>query len=128
MKLQCFKPTVKGGAGSVDVWGGFSMYGMGPIHKINGIVDQTIYKNIIKDVLLSYSEEYLPLNWIFMQDKDPKHKAKFVTKSFEDEKSEFINMAIPIPGFKSIGKCLGEMGRALNNQKCKSLEKLYENV
>ena len=66
------------------------MDGMGPIHKINGIVDQAVYKNIMKDVLLPYSEEYLPLNWIFMQDNDPKHKAKSVTKFFEDEKVNLL--------------------------------------
>ena len=64
LKLQCLKPTVKGGGGLINVWGGFSMHGMGAIHKINDIMDQTIYKFIIKDILQSYSEEYLPLNWI----------------------------------------------------------------
>ena len=78
LKLQCLKPTVKGGGDSIDVWGGFSMHGMNPIHKINGIIDQTIYKNIMKHVFLTYSEEYLPFNWIFMQGNDPKHKVKFV--------------------------------------------------
>ena len=61
---------------------------------------------------LPYSEEYLPLNRIFMQDNDSKHKTKSVMKFFENEKSEFINMATPILGFKSIGKCLGGDGQS----------------
>ena len=79
-------PTVKGDSGSINVWGGFSMHGMGSIQTINGIMDQTICKNIMKYVLLPYSEVYLPLNWIFMQNNDPKHKPKSVMKFFEDEK------------------------------------------
>ena len=90
LKLQCLKPTVKRGGGSINVWGGFSMHGMGPIHKINGIMDQTIYKNIMKNVLLPYSKEYLSLNWIFMQNNDPKHKAKSVMKFFENEKLNLL--------------------------------------
>ena len=35
-------------------------------------------------------------------------------------------MATPIHGFQSIGKFMGEMGRALNNQKCKSLKNCTE--
>ena len=54
MKLQCLKPIVKEGSGSINVWNGFSMHGVGPIHKINDIIDQIITKNIMKDVVLPY--------------------------------------------------------------------------
>ena len=43
-------------------------------------------------------------------------------------KNEFMNMATPISGFESIEKCLGGDGKSFDNQKCKSLEELYENV
>ena len=82
----------------------------------------------MKDVLQPYSEEYMPLNWIFMQDNDSKHKAKSVTKFFEDEKVNLLRWSSQSPDLNLLENVLGEMGRALNNQKCKSLEKLYENV
>ena len=127
LRLQCLKSTVKGGSGSINTWGGFLMHGMGPIHKINGIIDQTIYKNIMKDVLL-YSEEYLPLNQIFMQDNDPKHKAKFFMKFFEDKKVNLLTWPPHSSDLNPLENVWGEIGRALNDQKCKSLEELYENV
>ena len=44
----------------------------------------------MKDVLRPYSEDYLPLNRISMQDDDPKHKAKSVVKFFEDKKVNLL--------------------------------------
>ena len=40
--------------------------------------------------LLPYSKQYLPLNKIFMQDNNPKHKAKSVKNFFEDEKVNLL--------------------------------------
>ena len=73
------------------------MHDKSPIYKINGIMDQTIYKNIMKDVLLPYLEEYLSLNWIFMQDNDLKHKAKSVIKFFEIEKVNLFSWPPQFP-------------------------------
>ena len=66
--------------------GGFLMYGIGPIHRINGIMDQYVCKNIIKNVLLPFAKDHLALNWVLMQDNNPKHKAKSVIKFLEEEK------------------------------------------
>ena len=40
--------TVKGGGGAIQVWGGFSMHGMGSLHRIHGIMDQYVYKDMDK--------------------------------------------------------------------------------
>ena len=42
-------PTVKHGGGSVMVWSCFSRDGVGPIYRVQGIMDQNMYKGIIKD-------------------------------------------------------------------------------
>lgn len=74
--------TVKFGGGNVMVWGCFSAHGVGPIHKVEGIMDRFQYKDILEDVMLPYAEDEMPLAWIFQQDNDPKHTAKVVKEWF----------------------------------------------
>uniref|UniRef100_A0A3Q2Q7R2 Uncharacterized protein n=1 Tax=Fundulus heteroclitus TaxID=8078 RepID=A0A3Q2Q7R2_FUNHE len=76
-----FKPqyslkTIKHGGASIMIWGCFSYYGVGPIHRIQGIIDQFQYIRILEEVMLPYAEEEMPLRWTFQQDNDPKHTSK----------------------------------------------------
>lgn len=61
---KCLKSTVKGGGGSVNVWGAMTLQGVGPIHRINGIMDQYVYMKILDEVLLPFANEQMPRNWI----------------------------------------------------------------
>ena len=78
--------TVKHGGGNVIVWGSFSWCGVGPLHRIQGTMDQHMYKEILENVMLPYAEENLPLVWKFQQDNDPKHTAKIVKMWFNAKK------------------------------------------
>ena len=53
--------TVKLGGGNVIVWGSFSWCGVGPLHRIQGTIDQHMYKEILENVMLPYAEGNLPL-------------------------------------------------------------------
>ena len=44
-------PTPKHGGGNVMVWGCFSCDNVGPIHRIEGIMDQRVYLDIMKNVI-----------------------------------------------------------------------------
>ena len=46
--------TVKHGDGNVIVWGSFSWCGVGPLHRIQGTMDQHMYKEILENVFLNY--------------------------------------------------------------------------
>lgn len=68
--------TVKHGGGSILVWACFSYRGVGPIYKIDNTMTADEYIKILKEVMLPYAEEELPLKWVYQQDNDPKHTAK----------------------------------------------------
>ena len=73
-------PTMKHGGGSLMMWGCITYKGPGFACKIEGNMDQHLYKQILEDELLQ-TMEYYDLEKsavIFMQDNDPKHKAKSV--------------------------------------------------
>ena len=48
--------TIKHGGGKIFVWGCCSWFGIGPIYRINGIIDKEMYKGILNDVMLPYAE------------------------------------------------------------------------
>ena len=84
---ECLTPTVKHGGGKIQVWGCFTAKGVGHIHHINGIMDQTIYKHILvhhmrPSLMQLGGKDYI----IFQQDNDPKHTAKSVGKYIERAK------------------------------------------
>lgn len=76
--------TVKHGGGNIMVWGCFSAYGIGPIHRIEGTMDRFMYRNILQDVMLPYAEWEMPLKFTYQHDNDPKHTAKIVKQWFRE--------------------------------------------
>lgn len=76
LKEKNLRPTVKHGGGSVMVWGAMSAAGPGKLHIIDGIMDQTMYLNILKSNLKSSARKLgIESHFYFYQDNDPKHKA-----------------------------------------------------
>ncbi len=80
-------PTVKGGGGSLMIWGCITADGVGYLTEIEGIMDQHLYLEILKGELVDTIEYYEidESKMIFMQDNDPKHKAKLVMEFIEDQ-------------------------------------------
>lgn len=82
MTTTGFKPkftlkTVKhGGIAGITIWGCFPCYGAGPIHRIQGFMDQFVYTEVLEEVMFAWAEEEMSLKWVFEQDKDPKRTSK----------------------------------------------------
>lgn len=74
--------TIKHGRENLMVRGCFSSHGMDPLVKIEGVMDRCIYLNILRDTMLPFAEDNLPLSWKFQHDNDPKHTAKIVKEFF----------------------------------------------
>lgn len=96
------KKTVKHGEGNIMVWGCFSANGVGPLHKINGIMDRYGYKNILEDVMLPYAEWEMPVRWVFQQDNDPKHTVKYEKSWFTENKVDVMEWPPQSPDLNPI--------------------------
>ena len=55
------------------VWGCFHRGDIGPIIKVEGTIDRFLYREILQTHVLSYTEDNLPITWVFQPNNDPKH-------------------------------------------------------
>lgn len=63
----------------INVWGCFSLAGVGDLHLIHGNMDQHQYHSILVHHMMPSAKKLFPNGkWTFQQDNDPKHTAKKV--------------------------------------------------
>ncbi|GBM93533.1 Transposable element Tc1 transposase [Araneus ventricosus] len=66
-------PKMKNGGGNVMVWGCvFACLGMGPLRRIQGIMDKFQYEDLLENTLRPYASNSLGRGFILQQDNDPK--------------------------------------------------------
>ena len=77
--VDCLKPTVQGGGGSVMVWGCISWEGVGPLVLVEGTLDQYRYVNLLSKHLVPYLKEIDEQHpgVIFQSDNAPCHTAEY---------------------------------------------------
>lgn len=122
------KATVKHGGGNILVWGCFSGQGIGPIHKIDGIMDRFMYRDILKDVMLPYADEEMPLQWRFQQDNDPKHTSKVCKAWLQSNGVEVLNWPAQSPDLNPIENLWEIVNMKINRENCKNKDDLFQAV
>jgi len=84
------------------VWANLSYSGVGPISLIDEIMDQHVYVNILRNVILSYTDDEMSLIWTFQQDNDPKHTIKLATPTFSQKQIDVLPCPAQSPDLNPI--------------------------
>lgn len=111
------KGTVKHGGGSVMVWGCLTAYGPGFLCKIDGTMDQTLYKEILEGEL-EQTFDYYHLKkdkLIFQQDNDPKHTANSIKTWFKEQEFSVLEWPPQSPDMNPIEHVWALVKRRLND-------------
>lgn len=122
---QYTKKTVKFGGSSIMLWGCFSWYGVGPLHKIEGIMNADVYVNILETVLLPYAEEEMPLRWVYMQDNDPKHVSRKAKTWFRANNVRVLDWPAQSPDLNPIENLWMELKKAVSDAKPQNNDELW---
>ena len=77
---QHVQQTMKHGGGHIIIWGCMATFGLGVWHRIEGMMDQHVYKFILENFLWSTIRHYnlVPSNVVFQHDNNKKHTRKRV--------------------------------------------------
>ena len=96
--------TVKHGGGSIKLWSCITYEGVGYIVKIDTILDQHLYKNILKDDLMDTIEDYRmeKREVIFQHDNDPKHTASSVKEWLSNQEFKVLEWPAQSPDLNPI--------------------------
>ncbi|GJQ74915.1 hypothetical protein Trydic_g9545 [Trypoxylus dichotomus] len=86
----------------MKVWGCMLWRGVSPLHLINSVMDQHVYKNIMEDIMLPCADEHLPVIWEYVQDNNPEHTAKMVKMWFADNEVDVIEWSSNNPDLNLI--------------------------
>jgi hypothetical protein len=86
LRPDTIQGKVKHGGGSLMVWGSMGNASTGALHKIDGIMDKFVYKDILAQKAIPAAENLFGNDkWTFQQDNDPKHSSKLCRNFLENE-------------------------------------------
>jgi transposase len=123
---ECTTATVKHDK-KIMVWGCFAACGAGSLHRVEGIMLQDQYREILEEQLLPSADDLFPDGgWIFQQDNDPKHTAKLTKKWFQDSGVPILDWPSQSPDLNPIENLWSILDANLKDRRPQSEEELFE--
>ena len=105
---------MKHGGGSIMLWGCFAAGGTGALHKIDGIMREGNYVDILTQHLnTSVRTLKLGRKWVFQMDDDPKHTSKVVAKWLKDNNVKVSEWPSQSPDLSAIENVWAELEKCV---------------
>ncbi|GBM69564.1 Transposable element Tc1 transposase [Araneus ventricosus] len=121
--------------GNVLVWGCVSRLGMGPLSRIQGIMDRFQYEGILENTMRPYARNSVGRGFIFQQDNESKHPSKHIRNWFSRRHVTLIGWPSHSPDLKIIERVWTELesrliGRNARNadEKLSQLEEEWKTI
>lgn len=120
--------TVKHGGGNVMVYGAFSAAGVGPLLKIDGIMDGPMFREILKGHTVPHGKENLRRGWLLQMDNDPKHRSKVVTQWIKENRVKVLEWPSQSPDLNPIEHLWNELGKRIGRRTHKNAVDLFADL
>lgn len=129
---DCLVSTVKHGGGSLMIWGCFGGGRVGRIHRIHGIMNKEMYRDILENVAVPSGEQLFKSEYTFMHDNDPKHASKLCKGYLDDLQNsgvlKVMNWPAQSPDLNPIELLWEEMDRNVREKQPTSINSLWNIV
>jgi hypothetical protein len=108
LKKYQVRETVKHGGGSIMVWSCISWYDPGYIVDVGKCMTNYVYVDVLQDDLMKSLAWYMEERgrstnqFTFIQDNDPKHTAKVVSKWLNEQEFHVMKWPSQLPGLNTI--------------------------
>ena len=118
------------GGGSVMVWAAFAGTQKSALAILEGKKDRYKYIETLEDYLLPFTDNHLPLTWIFMQDGAPCHRALDVKTWFKENGIRILDWPAYSPDLNPIENLWGIIVRHVyaNQRQFETVETLIDAI